>query len=149
MKIGVIVGTFPAPSETFIRRDLTALQHHGCDITVFALQRYRPPAGASVDNDFSGPVHYRPILFSSRVLRAKFYWLFKAPRRFLSLYFRYLASTGPCPLNLGRAFRRFAVAMVFAHEAATAGCDRIHAHFAFAPGKSAASRPSSWAAPSV
>ena len=70
MKIGVVVGSFPSPSETFIRRELSALQKNGWVVTVLALHTppSRPQAAAPVVSPAA--VHSRPWILSWRVATA-------------------------------------------------------------------------------
>jgi glycosyltransferase involved in cell wall biosynthesis len=125
--VGYVLKRFPCLSETFVAAELIELQRRGVPVTVFAMGRPEEPFTHGFLDELSVPVVYLPY----RVLRE--------PLRVASSLHSVLRSTpGPwlraalASLRRVRLFgwRRLMQATVLREEAARAGVDHMHVHFA-------------------
>ena len=111
MRIAYLLGTYPSLSETFIAREIRALQPRGIDVRIFAL--HRPPAG-KVHGAALGRT--APFTYGSLLAGALAGW---------QQWSRLPARPG--------ALRDRLLAAGFAPHARAFGVEHIHAHFAFGP----------------
>lgn len=119
MRIGYILDTFPSVSETFILREIQALQEQGLEITIMAL---RQPAPGT-------PVHAAAARLSPQVLYGHVPLGSVASKTAVGLMKQVLRLTFPTGMNP----RRVAVAKWFADQAEALDIRHFHAHFATLP----------------
>ena len=129
-RLAVVVKGFPRLSETFVARELAALEARGLDFTLHALRQ--PGSDVKlVDNIVAAKPHYLPEYLHNeraRVLRA-----FLAARRLPGFASAWEAFRRDWPRDRGRArMRRLGQACVLATEL-PASIRHIYAHFAHSP----------------
>ncbi|MCF7854796.1 MAG: glycosyltransferase family 4 protein [Candidatus Pacebacteria bacterium] len=141
MNIAYIVAEFPKLTETFIAREIHALEERGFRITVFSLRRPRltaeqlgedrtggdtPPYARSP----AGGIVYPPPLPSLMLITAQFRQL-TSPVRYLRDLAAILAADCPHPIRMVKALRRFLIAVAFAERARKKAIEHVHAQFVF------------------
>lgn len=124
MKLAVVVGAFPALSETFIVRDLLALHARGADIRLGALTLAHPPFAPDGAAWLQTRLTVRPRPWEPRAWQAAAWWRRTAPERWLAA--RRAAAVLPGALP-GR-WQALLAAAAFARAAPDT--ERILAHFA-------------------
>jgi len=131
MKIAYILASFPKASETFIQREINALQNDGTQITVFALQNPgdQDPRHESLPTE----THYADGLSLKTKLSACLYALLRHPLRLTRALLLVLARLLCHPLACRFLGRYFAAAIAFARRAEEMGIQHVHAHFLFVP----------------
>ena len=93
MKIAYVLAQFPAPSETFVRREIECLARFGKEVIVLAARR---PARSG--SEASGiQVFYRPARFSVEAARGVAYLLFRYPLSLFALPIMALKVAMECP----------------------------------------------------
>lgn len=129
-RLAIVVKGFPRLSETFVARELTALEARGIDFTLHALRRPGSDA-ALVDNTVRAAPAYLPEYLHDekwRVLRACL-----SARRLGGFAGAWHAFRADWPRDKGRArIRRFGQACVLAAELPPT-IRHIYAHFAHSP----------------
>jgi glycosyltransferase involved in cell wall biosynthesis len=126
--VAMVVAGFPSLSETFILREMQALEQQGLRILPFALKR---PAG--------GPVHAGAAPFLGRVRRTSItglvtgplYFLLTAPARSVSLLGQILLRGDPESGSRVKGLHQWAVAADWARAARARRVGRVHAQFAY------------------
>ena len=137
MKIAYVLSTFPCISETFILREIVALEKAGIRVIIFAL-RSSSPGDSDEATSLMRDAIYRPPPFSSELLKDELFFLRRRPLRYLQLLFQAIWRNILTPIPLLKALRNFPVAAHFARVAERMGADHIHGHFAFVPADIAA-----------
>jgi colanic acid/amylovoran biosynthesis glycosyltransferase len=134
MKIAYILGVFPCLSETFILREMLALQRQGLSVAVFALQR---PSTAAGPQGAAGPWATHTVYASDwRSWRGARTWLtfpLRHPLRLLRYLALMLSRTPRDPVGAWRWLRAGPPAVYWAERARRAGVTHVHAAFATAP----------------
>lgn len=129
-RLAIVVKGFPRLSETFVARELAALESRGIDFTLHAL-RHPGSDAALVENIVRATPHYLPEYLHEarwRVIRA---W-FRA-RKLPRFADAWSAFRKDWPRDRGRArIRRFGQACVLATELPSS-IRHIYAHFAHSP----------------
>lgn len=141
MKIAYVLSTFPCISETFILREIVALEKAGVRVIIFAL-RASSPGDSDEAISLMRDAIYRPSPFSRDLIRDEFLFLRRCPPRCIRLLFRTIVRNLLTPIMLLKALRNFPVAAHFARIAEEMGADRVHGHFAFVPADIAATMAS-------
>lgn len=128
MRIGYLVSRYPAPSHTFIRREVEALRRRGLEIHTFSI---RPPEDATGDDGVTRggtwvllPVH------PARLVGAHGRMLLRRPGAYLHTLGRALAHRVPGARALLWSLFHFAEAVVLAEELERRGIEHLHNHFA-------------------
>jgi glycosyltransferase involved in cell wall biosynthesis len=133
-KIGYLVSQYPAPSHTFIRREVEALRRRGLPIETFSV---RAPAASErlgqPDRDERARTFYilpgkRGAMLSAHV------WALSQPGRYLSTLVLALRHRVPGVKQLIWSLFYFAEAIVLARELSRRGIGHLHNHFANAGG---------------
>lgn len=125
--VAYILAEYPVASETFIVREIEALEARGFTVLVFSLRR---PGRESPDSGSAGTrVIYGPPALGAACAAGSVQFLTTRPAQFLAA----LRGMTRCCLgpSLPRRVRRFAVAVKFARLARRYGVDHVHAHFAY------------------
>lgn len=128
-RIAYVVSRFPKLSETFILREMGALERLGWRIDLFPFIRLREPVcqpGVErwLDNGPGVPIE---------VALATAAWLIDSPWRLLSLYALVIRALWHHPGELARGFVALARAGLWARQARARGISHVHAHFALHP----------------
>lgn len=131
MRIAYMTSEYPAPSHTFIRREVTELRRRGLDIHTFSV---RSPDASILDDSehfaaycttcYLQPVHIKRYL--TEHLRG--FWA--NPLRYCSALLLALRHRPPGLKSLALALAYFLEAIVFAQEMRRRGITHVHNHFA-------------------
>src|SRR5919198_3346788 len=125
--VGYVLKRFPCLTETFVADELIELQSRGVPLTVFAMGRPEEPFVQGFLDELSVPVVYLPY----RVWREPIRVAVALRRALRSSPRRWLAAAVASVLRM-RLFgwRRLMQATVLRDEAARAGIQHMHVHFA-------------------
>ena len=131
MRIGYLVSLYPAPSHTFIRREITALRAQGIPIETFSLRMPGEAERVSPDDRhaFEDTFYLIPMA-PARLLRAHAQALVQDPLGYARTFSAALKHRVPGVKALGLAVAHFAEAMVLAQELEQRGITHLHNHFA-------------------
>ncbi len=131
MRVGYIVSRFPTDAETFILRELNAVDAlPEMDLSLFSLYRPAEPFVHPAAERWTRTPH-RPSAW--RALTACAYWLVRRPLRVLSSAAAVVAGSVRRPATLARALVTLPLAAEHARRAAADGVEHLHAHFATYP----------------
>ena len=126
---GYVLKMFPRFSETFILAEILELERRGRPIHVISLKK---PDDGRFHGDLArvrAPVEYlseHARCHPSVYVRAHIRWMRERPAAYLSIMRNALR-------HRGEAWKAFLKAPLVADAARSAGCDRLHAHFASLP----------------
>lgn len=131
MRIAYMTSQYPAPSHTFIRREVNELRRRGLDIHTFSV---RPPA-ASILSDSEHLESYRTTCYlqpvrASRYAMEHLRGLWFSPVRYCSALVLALHHRTPGLKSLSLSLAYFMEAIVFAMELRRRGVTHVHNHFA-------------------
>lgn len=131
MRVAYIVSRFPDPSETFVLRELNAVQRRdGVDVELFVLF---PPKDPFVHTD-AEPWLQRAHRTSWRAAAgATLWWTARRPLRTTSALLGVLAGYWRDPGRLGRSLVTFGAAAAHARTMRRLQIQHVHAHFATYP----------------
>lgn len=130
-KIAYVVTEYPSLTETFVAREIGALQHAGIIVQVFTIRRWRGdnrnrPADSAVDK-----VHHSPDFFNPTSLHAHAKFFFKQCPKYLKFFFRIVFGTRSVNLlEFARRLRLFHRVVILHHHARKEKITRFHAQFA-------------------
>ena len=135
MRVGYIVSRFPTDAETFILRELNAVDAlPEMDVLLFSLYRPAEPFVHPAAERWTHTPH-RPTAW--RALGACAHWLVRRPLRLLSSAAAVVAGSVRSPATLARALVTLPLAAEHARRADADGIEHLHAHFATYPALSA------------
>lgn len=131
MRIAYLVSQYPAPSHTFIRREIAALRGRGADIRTFSIRAPSTEERASKQDRaaFESTVYLLPMslrTFSSSHAAA----LFRRPGAYLAALGLALRHRAPGLRALLWSMFHFAEAIVLARKLERQRIDHLHNHFA-------------------
>lgn len=129
MTIAYVLNTYPQPSHSFIRRELTALEGAGTPVTRVAMRRPTMPLADPLDKAEEARTHYVLERGGLQLLTALLGAMLRAPfgfTRALALAFRMGRAAGGGRL---RHLIYLAEAAYTARHCRAAGVQHIHAHF--------------------
>ena len=131
MRIGYLVSLYPAPSHTFIRREITALRAQGISVETFSVRTPSEAERASAEDRsaFEESFYLLPMP-PARFVRAHLETLLKNPAGYAKTFGAALKHRVPGVKALGFAVAHFAEAMVLASELERRGITHLHNHFA-------------------
>ena len=135
-----VLGAFPAPSQTFIAREIRTLLRLGLPLRVFALGREPAAVLPEEDREWAAAVRFVPDGVTWRILAAHLFFLRRAARRVRYLRaLRALVGLRHRPRYLWlRALYVFWRVVPLARELQAAGGTRhVHAHFALSQAETA------------
>lgn len=126
--IAYLVSQYPAPSHTFIRREIGALKAAGVSIVTFSI-RPPPPGGGPLDEAARAETQVvlgrSPLTYLAAVVAG-----LAKPSRWLSILALALRHRPPGARALLWALFHFVEALVLARLLQRAGVTRLHVHFA-------------------
>lgn len=132
LRVAYIVSRFPKVSETFVLYEMQAMEQLGVHIEFFPLLRERPPVMHAEAARWVQRAHYMPF-FSLPILRAQWWFLRRAPRRYLGTWLEVLRRTwGSANFFVG-AVGILPKSVRFAYDMRRLGIQHVHAHFASHP----------------
>jgi glycosyltransferase involved in cell wall biosynthesis len=128
VSVGFLVSQYPAPSHTFIRREVAALRRRGLEVETFSI---RPGESLSEEDraEARGTFYVLPAPWIP-LLRSQVLTLARRPGRWASTLRATLRLRLPGLGNLLRSFAYFAEAMRLAEELERRGVTHLHNHFA-------------------
>ncbi len=131
-RIAYVLGQFPSVSETFILREICALQKLGFNITILSMQ-----PGAELVHDSARPLlgqtRYRPHPLSWPSISALFTAVLHKPFGYLSALWMALSYAIREPAAVRELISAFLVACYFVVTIPPGQMRHIHAHFATYP----------------
>jgi len=130
-KIGYIISSFPAVSQTFVTNEIFELKKMGLDITIFSL-RY-PLKNIYInekDKSLLSQAFYSPYLFSWNVIKAQISFLSKNPKKYLSILKKIIRLNYKNLFVLIKSLAIFPKTIYFAKIAQEKKILHIHCHFA-------------------
>jgi colanic acid/amylovoran biosynthesis glycosyltransferase len=131
MRIAYLVSLYPAPSHTFIRREINALRARGVELKTFSVRMPTPAERASDDDRaaFESTFYLLPMP-PARLLRAHVESALRKPVAYARTFRLALEHRVPGVKALGLAVAHFAEAMVLAREFERQRITHVHNHFA-------------------
>ena len=129
-KVAYLISEYPAPSHTFIRREIAALREKGCEIATFSVRKTDPASDGPLDRaerSTTTAILDRPAAAFVGALLAE---ATSSPRKFVSTFALALRHRVPGLRAAIWALFHFAEAIVFARLVRGGGHGRIHCHFA-------------------
>jgi glycosyltransferase involved in cell wall biosynthesis len=130
-RLGYVLSRFPKLSETFILREMEALEDLGWHITVFPFIRASEPVRHTLVDRWTtrmGKPETRVDLLKSNLL-----WLLVAPIRLLGLYIQVCRDLWRYPGELLRGLVGVARGAYWARQVQVLRVRHVHAHFALHP----------------
>jgi glycosyltransferase involved in cell wall biosynthesis len=131
VKVAYLVSLYPAPSHTFIRREIAALRRRGVDLDIFSV---RPPqAGevmSEVDRADRDETTYLLPAGPLAVLGNNLRMFLRAPGAYLGALALSLRHRNPGARELLYAFFYFIEGMLLAEHLHRRGVEHLHNHFA-------------------
>ena len=131
-RIAYIVSRFPHLPETFILREMIALEQLGWQIELYPLIIQRQELIHHEARPWLVRAHAVPW-FSLGLMRSNLGTLIKRPQQYLSLFWRVLRENISSPKFLVRALLLFPRAVWMADRFQAEGINHIHAHYATHP----------------
>ena len=131
-RIAYILSRFPKVSETFILREIIALENKGVEIELYPLILEKQAVVHPEAKPWLEKLCYFPWM-SVDVFRANIRSFIRAPFRYLQLWGSTMLGNGSNFKFLARAFIIFPKAVRMAEEMQKQGIQHIHAHFATHP----------------
>jgi glycosyltransferase involved in cell wall biosynthesis len=131
-KVAYIVSRFPHLPETFILREMNALQARGIDVELFPLIVQDQAVMHTDARPWLDRMH-RISLFTGKTLKSNLGMLLRRPGRYLTTFLQVVWHNLPSPKFLARAIYIFPCAVRMAEEMNSLGISHIHAHYATHP----------------
>jgi Glycosyltransferase len=131
-KAAYIVSRFPHLPETFILREMNALQARGVDVELFPLVVQNQAVVHADARPWLARMH-RITPFAGKTLKSNLGMLLRRPGRYLATFFQMVWYNLPSPKFLTRAIYIFPCAVRMAEEMRSLGISHIHAHYATHP----------------
>jgi colanic acid/amylovoran biosynthesis glycosyltransferase len=128
-----LINQYPAPSHSFIRREIHALEAQGWTVHRFTHRRSQAPLVDPLDRD---EAQRTCVLLDSgpgTFLAAGLYWLVRHPRRTLLTLWRSLADARTGDRRLFAHLGYFALACMLSRRLRQLGYPHLHAHFGTNP----------------
>lgn len=134
IRVAYVMSRFPKLTETFILREMLAMEALGVEIELFPLLRERADLVQPGAGPFIERAHYLPFL-SRRIVASQWSWLREPARRrrYLRAFFDMLAGTWRSPNFLLGGIGIFPKVAHAAREMESLGVDHVHCHFANHP----------------
>jgi glycosyltransferase involved in cell wall biosynthesis len=129
-QLGYLASQYPAPSHTFIRREISALRDEGWGVNTFSIR----PASGSTGDEVEELERARTFSVLSQpiyaFLTSQLAWLFGHPLRYLGTIRLALNHRAPGVRSLLLAMAHFLEAGLLARELLRRNIDHLHNHFA-------------------
>ena len=131
MRIGYLTSLYPAPSHTFIRREVLAVREHGVDVSTFSVRMpNEKERSAAADQQAFGETFYLLPMSPARAARAHLTRLARDPVGYARTFGLALKHRVPGVKALGLSMAYFIESMVLADELDRQGVTHLHNHFA-------------------
>ncbi len=132
MRVAYVVSRFPSTTETFIAREMGAVEQLGVSIELFALIRERNVVVHPEAEPFLRRLRTAP-LWRLETVRAQWYWMRRRPKAYFSAWWDATRGNWRSPQFLLRAWIVVPKAARFAREAEQEHVEHVHAHWATHP----------------
>lgn len=132
MKVAYVMSRFPHLSETFILREMNAVEEAGVEVALYPLHRQRQKVAHHEVQAWSGRARWSPLL-SRRVLMANLRELACRPRGYVSLWAAALWGNAGHVGFLARALIVIPKAVHAARSMRAEHVEHVHAHYATHP----------------
>lgn len=129
MKIGYVLNTYPAPSHSFIRREIRALERRGIAIARIAMRPFDGDLPDPADRDEAAKTTYVLAQGIAAMVWAVFLVGLRAPSRIYTALVLALRASRRSEAGLLRHLVYFFEAAVVARRIREQNLDRLHAHF--------------------
>ena len=131
-KVAYIMSRFPHLPETFILREMEALENLGWEISLYPLILQKQQVVHTEARKWISRAHNLPFI-SVQIIKENFSRFFKSPRKYLELLFRSIWENRTSLKFLSRAVILFPKAVYAARLMDDEGIEHIHAHYATHP----------------
>lgn len=129
MKIAYILNTYPAPSHSFIRREIRALEGLGVTVLRLAMRRWDGPLPDPADREEEARTRYVLGNGALGLLGGLWHMLLLRPLGLIQAFFQAIGLGRRSESGVIRHLIYWAEAASVARLTRTAGADRMHAHF--------------------
>lgn len=129
MKVGYILNTYPAPSHSFIRREMRALERRGLSVHRFAMRPFDGVLSDSGDQEEAAKTEYVLARGVLAMVWAVFLNGLRAPLRIYSALGVAIRASRRSEAGLIKHLIYFLEAAVVARRVVEENIDRVHAHF--------------------
>lgn len=133
MRIAYILDWFPSLSETFVLREILALERRGVHIELFAMRRQLSGPVHEEARALAQRTHYRPPLWSAKLWAHQAHVLARCSRPYLQQMAWALRHARNGPRELVTAIRTVLTAADLMPQLRERGIRHVHAHFARRP----------------
>ena len=131
-RVAYVVSRFPKLSETFILREMVALEAAGWDVDLYALLAGRGEGLHPAAVPWAARVRLLPML-SLGVVTANLAVLRRTPRQYADLWLAVLRGYAGTPRALVRALALLPASVSLAEQVRRSGIPQLHAHYATYP----------------
>jgi colanic acid/amylovoran biosynthesis glycosyltransferase len=135
-EVAYVTTRFPSVTQTFVFREVLALERSGWTVRLHAFGRSKVPAEVAREVRIVAERCEYPRLVP--LLQSQLWWLWRRPRAYLGAWCFALAGTWPKGRAMGEAVAVVPVAAMFGRTIAARGITHTHAHWATGPALAAA-----------
>lgn len=132
-RVGIVISMFPELHETFILRELTALERKGADFQIYSLQLPRDPITLPDAKRLSTERTVYSRLFSLRPLSSFAKTCVRHPVRMMRALAKLVANSYDRPMDIVKALAILPVTLYFGEHAKKRGISHLHGHWANIP----------------
>lgn len=129
MKIGYILNTYPSPSQSFIRREMRALERRGVAVQRFAMRPFEGDLPDPQDREEKAATDYVLAKGLGALIWSVFTMGLQNPVRIYKALFLALQASRGSEAGLFKHLIYFLEAAYVAGQVTAQGIDRLHAHF--------------------
>jgi colanic acid/amylovoran biosynthesis glycosyltransferase len=132
LTVAYVMSRFPKVTETFILREVLALEAQGHRVELYPLVRQREPVVHPEAAPLVERAHYLPFL-SLAILRSNWWYLRRRPAVYLGTLWSVLRGTWPSPNFVVGAIGIFPKVVHASRAMVAEGVQHVHCHFATHP----------------
>jgi len=132
-RLGIVISMFPELHETFILRELAALERKGVNFQIYSLQLPRDPITLDDAIRLSEQRTQYSKLFTVRTITALLKTLCTRPLRLSKTITRLVANSYDRPMDIIKALAILPVTLHFGEHARASGISHLHGHWANIP----------------
>jgi len=133
VKVGYILNTYPAPSHSFIRREIRALERRGIDVHRFAMRPFDGELVDAGDIEEAAATDYVIAKGLFAMILALFVVGLRSPLRIYSTLTLAIRTSRKSEAGLFKHLIYYLEAAYIARKVIEADVDRVHAHFGTNP----------------
>ncbi len=132
-RLGIVISMFPELHETFILRELAALEKKGIDFVVYSLQLPRDPITLPDAKRLSEQRTEYSRLITISTLKAFFRTCVRHPLKLLQTIFALIRNSYDRPVDIFKALAILPITLHFGEQAKAQGISHLHGHWANIP----------------